>query len=410
MLKGRTFRILVMIRELIGVFLVLVSIFLLCVSQLLFIPIVVFATLFVYYIVKERNLRLEDYLFFVFLFFATLSIFVAREKSYALGGVLILVIYYFFFYVGKNWNFDFKLLTIVLGGALVVLSVFGIFFYIFPDISVYIKLGDANLIEIPSAKSFSVNGVIRSSSITPNPVIFSSAVVYIIPIVLAGLLKEFSERRWLLFFSFSVIVVLGFSVILVSSSRSFLVLFPFVILTMLILSRRYDLLMIFSFLTVILLVVFWGFLKDAVLERVRMIFEYKDFTSFFNRLDSYNAGIRLFKDNFLLGVGLINFKFYVPKYFGNYIHNLYLSILVEVGILGFLSFLSVLLVSLYKSFKKIFSNFDIVRIGFVLSVFIFLIHGLIDNTLYVVSLGSLFWLFLGISLNEKYSGGVSTSN
>lgn len=404
MYGGVTFRIDVMGIVFLGIILVVLSVFLLCVSQLLFIPIGVFTVLFLIHIIRKRELKIEDYLFFVFLFFSSVSIFVAKEKIFAVGGVLILLIYYFFFYVGKNWDIDFRLLSGILGVSLVILSIFGVVFYVFPNFSFYLKIGEANLVEIPSAKSFSVNGIIRSPSITPNPVIFSSAFMYVLPIVLSGLLKFFSDRRFIMFLLFIFLVILGFSVIVFSSSRSFLVLFPIVVLVTLFLYKRYDLIFIFFAMIFFIIVIFWGTLEGSVVQRVIMIFDYQDYASFFNRLDSYNIGIRLIKDNFLFGVGLVNFKFYVPKYFGNYIHNLYLSLLVEVGVLGFISFVSTVFVSLYKVFKSLALDFNPIRVSFLVSIFTFLIHGLIDNTLYVVSLGSLFWLFLGMSLNDKYFG------
>lgn len=389
-------------KKIVGI-LVGISVFFLAISQLVFIPVIVFLVLFLM-LLLERNFRIEveDYIFYLFIMIALVSSAFAKNKMVSFGGVALLLVYYIFFYVGRVGSFDVRG---ILWGAIVsifLLTVMGVVFYIFPNLSIFIKMVGINFIEIPSGTSFygASNGI-RSPSITPSPVIFSSSVLYFLPLVLVYIFENFKNNIIFFWLSLLLIIVSALVVLVVSGSRSFLLLFPVIFFTILVIFRRYDIIIVFSIVFMFLLLVFWDYVYDSVIQRSLLAIKGGDYTSANNRFDAYRDGIKLFLQNPVIGIGLVNFKEYVPYYFGNYIHNLYLSILTETGVLGFISFFSFIGFSLFKGIEKLTKEFDSVKLGIVVSIITFLVHGLVDNTLYVFALGGLFWLFLGVLLRNK---------
>ncbi|MGC8870403.1 MAG: hypothetical protein ACP5PT_04850 [Brevinematia bacterium] len=82
------------------------------------------------------------------------------------------------------------------------------------------------------------------------------------------------------------------------------------------------------------------------------------------------------------------------------IHSIYLSILVETGIIGFLSFISLIVVLLVRLIRNFLEFKDVFVFSIIVFAGLFLLHGFIDNTLYVFSLGLLFWFLLGVGVRE----------
>ncbi|MCX8028673.1 MAG: O-antigen ligase family protein [Brevinematales bacterium] len=389
--------------EKVPVFLIPISIFLLMVSQLLFIPIVVFIYLFLISIKSFRNnFSIEDIFFITFILASLFSVLFAKNKTSALGGCLILLIYYMIFSVGKNLWFDNKVVFLSSFVGVVVLSVSSLIFYLLPNLSFNIKVGNLNLIEVPSASNFSYDSIVRSPSITPNPVIFSSSVLYMLPVIIVGTFSLYDNQSTLKKVILLIVAIILFGISsFTSNSRSIIVLGPMSVFLSLILMKKYREIGISVLVFFIAIGLILGF--SGSFDRIKSIFDDTDHSSFLNRIDAYKMGFEIFLRNWYFGVGLINFKEYVPYYYGSYIHNLYLSVLVETGIVGIIPFLALLIVALTKSFKNLKHSSNQFIVGYLVSILVFLAHGLIDNTLYVVALGSIFWLFLGTSISRNMS-------
>ncbi|MGC8870661.1 MAG: hypothetical protein ACP5PT_06180, partial [Brevinematia bacterium] len=137
------------------IYLFFISFLCLSFSQLVFVPVLFLLGLFILYF---RNIlskiSIEDYIFWIFIVASSISAIFAKNRIIAFGGVLLLVIYYISFLVGRGINFD---KWIIVNASLIsffILSLFGIFFYLFPDLSVKLKIDNISLLEIPSSKSF----------------------------------------------------------------------------------------------------------------------------------------------------------------------------------------------------------------------------------------------------------------
>ena len=121
------------------------------------------------------------------------------------------------------------------------------------------------------------------------------------------------------------------------------------------------------------------------------------------RINQYNESKDIIKNNFLLGVGSRNYTIY--KYKTNFnkeinswdlipVHNIYLLIFSELGILGFISFLIFLIMPI---FIKIDKEIKIVYLFILFS-------GMFDHFLITENFGNiLLFLFIGILIsNTKY--------
>lgn len=383
-------------RSKVFIFLFYLSFLFLSFSQFIFVPVGFFLTIL---ILNFRDIfkrfSIEDYLFYFFIFFSIVSGIFAKDKSLAFGGVFILVLYYVFFVVGRGVNIDYEMVLKSSVVSVVLLSVFGLIFYLLPNLSVKLGIGGVNFVEIPPSKAFSLGGnFVRSPSITPNPVIFSSVVSYLMPFVVLHYFRK--DRSWL----FLLLLILIFIVVMFTSNTRvsvLLIFLGFVFMFYFLKAKREMAVFLFFFFLIFFVSVV---VKNSLVLRFYSIVEGEDYTSFYNRLDSYRLGLDLFSKNFLFGLGLINFKEYVASYYGNYIHNIYLSILVETGVLGFLSFLSLIIALLVKLVKGFLETKDSVVFSVFVSVVLFLVHGFVDNPLYVVALGGLFWFLLGMGISR----------
>jgi len=98
--------------------------------------------------------------------------------------------------------------------------------------------------------------------------------------------------------------------------------------------------------------------RYLTLENVTTSFQEKgedvDEGSMRERIQLFWAGLDMFKDNFLIGVGITNFRTEIPKYIdvpaGKASHSMYVQMLAELGIFGGLIFFGILFSSFYNAY------------------------------------------------------------
>jgi hypothetical protein len=382
---------------------VVFSFFFLFTSQLTFISVAIIIFLFVVYFDEiKASISEIDVAFLVFFALTIISSLFAKDKILASGSALLFVVYYIFFSVGRMISIEKESLCRFVLFFLILLALFGILFYVFPNIKFSVDIGEVKLVVIPPATDFEVgNSGIRSPSITPNPVIYSSIFLYFSTmLILWGLsLKQNSPfKAYLLIFSVILLIIIA---MFTSNSRSLLLIFPVVLtLGLLMNGEKPKTLVVILGLLIVEILVGVYLSTPSVFTRIKTAILGSDYTSFSVRTDSYKKAIQLFIENPILGVGLMNFKHYVPYYFGPYVHSLYLSLLSETGILGTVAFFTII-VLIFRKFLQKFSNATWFKVGIISFIISFLLHGLVDNTMYVFSLGSLFWFFSGLLINEN---------
>lgn len=165
-----------------------------------------------------------------------------------------------------------------------------------------------------------------------------------------------------------------------------------------------------AFLVTLVLVLFWNKLLTVpsiqrYLYQIESFFKLGDFNIILTgRLPLYEEAIRLWKSNALFGIGWGNFKvdYYniSPLKIAYDVHNIYLQLLCESGLVGFICFVSMFLTSLIRNIKLIHKIrktdeiYEIVMFTLYYQLF-FLLYGftgtcLYEPTYYLPYYGSIF--------------------
>lgn len=133
------------------------------------------------------------------------------------------------------------------------------------------------------------------------------------------------------------------------------------------------------------------------------------------RFNVYQSSLKMFSDNWLLGIGCGNQNF--REIYGLYMktgfdalscYNIYLETAVESGIFALIAFLAFLFIMLVKGAKLIRNSeniYDVILVSMtVLSIIGVMIHGLVDTVFFRPQVQLVFWLMcaiLRIKLYEK---------
>ena len=148
-------------------------------------------------------------------------------------------------------------------------------------------------------------------------------------------------------------------------------------------------------------------LLPALQHRVLSIFALRGDSSNSFRLNVYSACIKMFKDNWLIGIGTGNttFRLIYGIYmitgfdaFGAY--NVLLEIAVETGIFGLMAFSWLLLLSYIKSIKYVINNnlleSKIIVSSCVIAIIGMMVHGFVDTIWYRPQVNVIFWMIIAI--------------
>lgn len=248
----------------------------------------------------------------------------------------------------------------------------------------------------------------------------SQIIAVLFPVVVYLLQNAISRKELKLFFIYALIVLLNIIFIFVSKTRSSLLALVLYLLFLLI--ANISLIRFHWKKVLIVCVVFFctfiGVHKFLNNEKNMLSTD-----SFKVRTNLWLNSTGIIKDNFLIGVGLNQFKIYYPKYINykvkdtyfsikskpNSPHNEFVQVFAELGIIGFSLFVGLLsisvfyLIKLYKSKndnKQLITHlFGVLIIYFVIFNFSFLLRRHIGITF--------FFIFLGI-VNNLYTSKYNT--
>lgn len=125
------------------------------------------------------------------------------------------------------------------------------------------------------------------------------------------------------------------------------------------------------------------------------------------RFNVYHSSLEMFKDNWLLGIGVGNKNF--REIYGLYMktgfdalsaYNIYLETAVESGIFALLAFLAFLFKLIYDGIKYILSSKNTSNVIFasacLVSICSALFHGLVDTIYFRPQLQFIFWTFVAV--------------
>lgn len=145
--------------------------------------------------------------------------------------------------------------------------------------------------------------------------------------------------------------------------------------------------------------------------RVLSIFAMRQDTSNSFRFNVYHSSIDMFKDNWLLGIGIGNQNF--REIYGLYMktgfdalsaYNIFLEIAVESGIFALIAFLGFAITLIKNAIKFIIRSQDAKQVIFVsaaiISICAVMVHGLVDTVFFRPQIQFIFWTMVAIAKNE----------
>ena len=249
-------------------------------------------------------------------------------------------------------------------------------------------------------------------SIKPyNPNLFGGYMLSILPSSLILIFLPLKNKHYKTAISGLCCFLLGVATIFMTGCRGaylglFIELFLVAILTYKFLKPIYKkiFLMISSFIS------FLAFLfiisKASLRARILSIFAMRSDSSNSFRFNVYNSCIDMFKDNWLLGIGVGNQNF--REIYGLYMktgfdalsaYNIYLETAVESGIFALVAFLAFLVINFKKAISYILKRNNVYSIYLAIAVISLsgiLVHGFVDTVFFRPQIQFVFWIMIGV--------------
>ena len=126
------------------------------------------------------------------------------------------------------------------------------------------------------------------------------------------------------------------------------------------------------------------------------------------RFNVYHSSVEMFKDNWLLGIGVGNQNF--REIYGLYMktgfdalsaYNIFLEIAVESGIFALIAFMGFLITLIKNSINFILKSTDtkavIISSAAIISIIAVCIHGLVDTVFFRPQIQFIFWTMVAVA-------------
>lgn len=244
-----------------------------------------------------------------------------------------------------------------------------------------------------------------------NPNLFGGYMTAILPATLLGVFLPLKNARYkTAFIGFLFFVLCTVTIILTGCRGAYIGLFAEIVVIALftykMLKPVYRKIFKIISLIVSVLVCFVIVILPALRARVLSIFAFRGDSSNSFRFNVYNSCIQMFKDNWLLGIGIGNQNF--REIYGLYMktgfdalsaYNIYLETAVESGIFALISFLAFLYSLLYTAIKYILKKNNVKSLYLIIAVTSIcgvLIHGFVDTVFFRPQIQFVFWIMAGI--------------
>lgn len=129
-----------------------------------------------------------------------------------------------------------------------------------------------------------------------------------------------------------------------------------------------------------------------------------------DRISAYIGSLKMWMTSPLVGIGFSNWSSMYSNFYMlegariklKHAHNIYLQLLSTVGLIGLSGFIYFVLYFLKSFFLNL--KIDKYNIVGIFGMIIFLLHGLVDGSLFVKSTARIFWLFLAIYSINLFDG------
>lgn len=371
---------------------------------------VLFFLIFIISTKNKINSDKADYLLLLFFGLIIIKSFFVKDFATSFISSLLIPFYITIFVLYKNYPFDaLKLKKIInfTSYGLIIFNTIVLIHYLIIKKDIILNLFSTNL-----TIQHSMGGKIFSPviSILSHPTGGGIVIAILISTILLWLSKNFKNttKKEKIFYFISIL--LSTTTLFFTYSRSGYIIF-FLSIIFIIINKKKSILLVPLFLIIVIFTI----INPG--DKIRStIINLKDSYNVGPRLVQYEIAWKLFKNSPLTGIGLMQFKqiyknsYNIPEYnhypsyyFDNvdYIHNNYLALLTETGILGFLLFYLFIIFKLVNILKNKTENNPLKSAGLFIILW-FLLDSLFNANLYVAPIGIFLWIFIGISENKKW--------
>ncbi len=326
-------------------------------------------------------------LFLIFVFFIAFSVLHSVNKEETVKGILRYIGYLLLFIVVLRYADSIKrikILLITLIAVHILLSLYG--FYQVKTIKVF--------------EWFGIN-IFRLKAVYDNPNNFAIVIEYLIPITIGLYWGGVIKKKFLAY----LLLAIFFIAIIFTQTRTSWIAIAFVVIFMLYQRYKGKVLLIFPIMVLVLLLLI-PIYPDFVKQRAETIFD-PNYTANKGRIVLFKTAYNMFKDYWLFGTGFGNSdnvfdKYRLPGVPHNIrdIHNMYMVVIVEIGIIGGMFFLLFFILS-YIDIMKVYKKVDdkelkYIALGIGSGLLCVGIHLLNDHVFNDVRVEWLFWGMLGV--------------
>ncbi|MFA5337304.1 MAG: O-antigen ligase family protein, partial [Candidatus Omnitrophota bacterium] len=233
---------------------------------------------------------------------------------------------------------------------------------------------------------------INSAFVHPND--FAAYIVTVLPLALLFFKKELSSKKRIIL---AAIFLIGLYCLMRTSSRGAWVGFIFAMIFFFSVYRRKMLI----FIPIVAIVVI--LLAPSGIYRVKDLLKPSE-GSAGERMVLWQGTWTMIKSHPVLGSGINTFMKNFEKYYptscqqGFYVHNSYLQMWSEIGIVGLIVFLAIPLTVIIRAFTNIKTKIrsspeGVILLSSICGYISFLVHAAVDNNLFSLVLTTLFWVF-----------------
>lgn len=307
-----------------------------------------------------------------------------KSLTFIIGLIFMLILYIIVRNIASKLSYDnINSLIIITGFIFIIVSMF-LYFIKYPDA---VRLD---------------RGIYRLQGLLPDPNFFA---LYATPIYGLSLYNFFKKEKLTQKGINLVVYTISMVSILLSCSRGGLI--GVLILTILIIFKYSKLSIknsIYIIMCLCIVYIILSFLDFSTIIYNSTGLSFNDIidtrgndTTGSGRINIWINGLRIFKMYCVFGIGVFNFSDYNSYYFSDYhyMHNTFLELLVENGMVGFIIFIIFLIIFF---FKKSSNNKNILIKFIIFSILIQLVFlsGFATEILYVM-----FGLYGGLEISEK---------
>lgn len=354
--------------------------------------------------IKELVQNLKDWQWpiLIWLIIATLAMFLSPDlragagvwKAYFVEPILLLIV---FLDLIKNKK-DLKLILSAFIFSALIVSIYALY-------QKFVGQG------IWSTEVWGQPQVLRITSFFPHPNFLG---LYLGPLILLGLgyiFSFFKNKNIIISYTLLFFIITFLSLIYARSEATILAVLVGLFFLGLIVKSSQKYALIFLFI-IPLLIFSFPVSRNYFIQKVGL----QDLSGQL-RFNIWQGAVELIKEKPILGAGLDGYerlapdyqkRFYDP-YTGElisvethpYPHNLYLTLWLELGLLGLIVFVWVLIKFFKQGFKQLDKRDVIISTSIMAAMIVIVVHGLADTPYFKNDLAILFWLIIGLLIVSK---------